>query len=263
VTKFDRDTAVEPLGAGRHGARIDRGWWIVKGPNGGYVAAILVRAMEAELGTATADRQLRSITVHYLAAPPEGPVEVAVTVERAGRGLSTVSARMTAGDRLLAIALAAFAIPYTGADAYEHARMPEADPPGELFVPPDMEGIVPVARNFRMRPSLGPMPLTGAEEAHTGGWLELAEERPIDAALLVALADAWFPAPFPRLARPAAAPTIDLTVHVRARLPLPAQPLLGDFSSSVLRDGFFEEDGALFAADGTLVAQSRQLALLL
>lgn len=263
MTRFDRDTAVEPLGGGRFGATIDRAWWIVKGPNGGYVAAILVRAMEAALGAEAGDRQLRSITVHYLAAPPEGPVEVDVTVERAGRRLSTLSARMTAGDRLLAIGLAAFASPYEGADAYEHARMPDAGDPGELFVPPDMEGVVPVARNFRMRPAIGPMPFARAEEARTGGWLQLAEGREIDAALLVTLADAWFPTPFPRLAGPAAAPTIDLTVHIRSRLPLADQPLLGDFSSSVLRDGFFEEDGVLFTAGGTLVAQSRQLALLL
>jgi acyl-CoA thioesterase len=112
-------------------------------------------------------------------------------------------------------------------------------------------------------PELGPWPFTGSEEPRTGGWLQLAEDRPLDAALVVALADAWFPTAFTRLDGPAAAPTIDLTVHVRAALPLDSQPVLGQFESTTLRDGFFEEDGRLFAADGALLAQSRQLALLL
>ncbi|MGH2978605.1 MAG: acyl-CoA thioesterase, partial [Solirubrobacterales bacterium] len=54
-----------------------------------------------------------------------------------------------------------------------------------------------------------------------------------------------------------------LTVHFRAPLPLPDGLLLGHFNTRLVRDGFFEEDGELWAPDGTLVAQSRQLALLI
>jgi acyl-CoA thioesterase len=61
----------------------------------------------------------------------------------------------------------------------------------------------------------------------------------------------------------APAPTIDLTVHFRSPLPLPDSLLLGRFTSTLVRDGFFEEDGQLWAPDGSLVAQSRQLGLLL
>jgi hypothetical protein len=43
----------------------------------------------------------------------------------------------------------------------------------------------------------------------------------------------------------------------------PEDLYLGIFTSTVARDGFFEEDGVLWAPDGTLVAQSRQLALLI
>jgi acyl-CoA thioesterase len=266
VTRFDRDTAVAPLGAGRYGARMDTAWWIQRGPNGGYVAATIVRAMEAELAAAAGpggvgSRQLRSLTVHYLAAPPEGDVEIAVTIERAGRSLSTLSARMSDGERTLALALAAFASPYPGADAYELAR-PPAEAPDEM-PPAPTDAPMAFARNFRMLPVLGEWPFSSGEEPSTGGWMQLAEDRPLDAALVVALSDAWFPAPFTRLDAPTAAPTIDLTVHVRAALPLDNQPVLGEFSSSTLRDGFFEEDGTMFTADGTLLAQSRQLALLL
>jgi acyl-CoA thioesterase len=246
--------------------RFDGAWWVERGPNGGYVGAALVRAMEAEL--ADPSRQLRSITIHYTAAPHEGEAEVLVRAERTGRRLSTLSARLTAGEKLLALALAAFAEPYTGAAEY-HEAVPNAGPvaaPAQMPEPPGPEHPVPpFSHNFRMLPVAGAMPFGGDPDAEleSGGWLELAEPRPIDAALVVALADSWWPVPFGRLDRVAGAPTIDLTVHVRASVPRDHGPVLGEFRSSVLRDGFFEEDGRLFLPDGTLLAQSRQLALLL
>ena len=78
-------------------------------------------------------------------------------------------------------------------------------------------------------------------------------------------ADAWWPSPLPRLTRPVAAPTIDLTVHFRAPAAAAAiaeEPVLAVFRSSTAADGFFEEDGELWSADGVLLAHSRQLALL-
>ena len=102
-----------------------------------------------------------------------------------------------------------------------------------------------------------------SEQALTGGWLGLREDRAIDAATVAILADAWFPAPWPRLQALAAAPTIDLTLHFRARLPLEGRLLLGRFDSKLVRDGFFDENGELWTPDGELVAQSRQLGLLL
>ena len=80
---------------------------------------------------------------------------------------------------------------------------------------------------------------------------------------MLVLADAWYPAPWPRLKSLAPAPTIELSVLFRAPLPLADSLLLGRFHSTLVRDGFFDEDGVLWAPDGTLVAQSRQLALLI
>jgi hypothetical protein len=70
---FDADTAVTALGAGRYGATLLERWNIAAGPNGGYLAAIIARAM-----TDTVDepgRGLRSLTVHYLARPEFDEVE--------------------------------------------------------------------------------------------------------------------------------------------------------------------------------------------
>src|SRR5690606_36712129 len=105
----------------------------------------------------------------------------------------------------------------------EGAVMPaEAGEPGELHaVPSGTPGVPPVFDNFMARVALGPMPLSGAEEAHTGAWIRPVEPRLMDVALATAVLDVWIPAPYLMLDEAAPAPTLDLTYHYRAPLPLP------------------------------------------
>src|SRR3712207_1234211 len=80
------------------------GDWFVVGPNGGYVASVVLRA----LTQAVPDRPPRSLTVHYAQPGAAGPATVTAGVERAGRSMSFLSARLRQGDALVATALAAF-----------------------------------------------------------------------------------------------------------------------------------------------------------
>jgi acyl-CoA thioesterase len=125
----------------------------------------------------------------------------------------------------------------------------------------------PVSRRWEFRGALGGAPFSGAAEAVTGGWLRLAQPQNADAYVVAAMTDAWFPAVFARLTEPAALPTVDLTVHFRAPLPVagadPAGWTLARFSSRWAHEGFVEEDGELWSPDGVLLAQSRQLALMI
>jgi acyl-CoA thioesterase len=239
---------------------------VVRGPNGGYVAALVLRA----LGLAVADpaRAPRSLTVHYTAPPAEGPAEIETRIERAGRSLTTVSARLRQGDRLLAVALAAFSSSRE-AVSFQDGTMPEVKPPEEC---PAMPGRIPIHARYELRPALGALPFSGAESARVGGWIRLAEgRRPTDALLVAAYADAWPPSFFARLAGDAqvgrGAPTVDLTLHFRAALPRAGdragEYTLVRFRSRYADEGFVEEDGEIWSRDGRLLAQSRQLAVLL
>jgi len=269
MTKFDRDTAVEPVGPGRYRARFDPGWWIVAGPNGGYMAAVILRALSAAVGDPA--RAPRSLTVHYARRPEGHDVEIATRVEREGRSASTVTARVEQGDRLVALAVAAFSKPRPGM-AFQHARPPEvwplerAAPPGV----PTREVELPFHRQLEVRWAIPETPWSGAARARSTAWVRLREPRAVEAPLLALLADALPPAVF-AVARErgglvGAVPTLDLTVHFRAPLPHPGLAddawLLLDFTTRKVADGFLEEDGELWAPDGTLLAQSRQLALL-
>ncbi len=266
-TRFDRDTAVRPVGEGVYEARLDAGWWIVKGPNGGYLAAVLLHAFQQAVGDP--ERAPRSLTVHYLRPPAEGPARVETRIEREGRSLTTATARLLQDGRLQALAVGAFARPRE-ALSFHHARMPEVEPPEAL--PPfggDAKERIPMRRQFEERWAIGALPWSGdGHQALAGGWIRLAEPRPLDAPLVAALTDAWPPAIFSYAEMGAllgGVPTVDLTIHFRGPLPPPgAGPhdwVLTVFRSREASEGFVEEDGEIWSRDGVLLAQSRQLAM--
>ena len=64
------------------------------------------------------------------------------------------------------------------------------------------------------------------------------------------------------MTQPNAVPTIDLTIHFRSDLPLPADYTLMRFETRLSQGGFVEEDGWIWARDGRLIAHSRPVALL-
>lgn len=264
-SRFDTDTAVVPTGNGTYDARIDAGWWIERGPNGGYVAALLTQALMAEV--ADPDRHARSLTVHYLAPAVEGPAQIVVRSERAGRLVHYLTARLSQGDRLLATAQAAFATSSAAGPAFADPSFPDYPRPDTMQPAPEPPGLVAMRERYEFRHVTG-APWDGpGTAAETGGWIRLSEPRPYDDALVAALSDAWYPAIFTRLTERLGVPTIDLTVHLRAVEALhrmqPDDWMAVRFRTTVANEGFLEEDGQLWAPDGTLIAHSRQLALLL
>jgi acyl-CoA thioesterase len=261
MSKFERDTSVTEVGPGVFEGQVNRDWWVVFGPNGGFLAAMVVKAMNATVDDHT--RAPRSLTIHYTRAPAEGPVRITATIERAGRTLTTVSARMEQGGRLIALALAAYSTPRVAAIEFSDAPAPAVPMPEELDPVEPQRDLPPFTRQWEMRPALGVPPFTGHEGSTlTGGWIKPLDPHPIDAALVAQITDAWLPAVFLRLTAPDGVPTIDLTIHFRADLPLPADYVLVSFETRLSAGGFVEEDGLIWSRDGRLIAHSRQLALL-
>jgi acyl-CoA thioesterase len=260
VTAFEEATAVARQGDGRWTATASADWFATRGPNGGYLAAIVLRAMSAEVGDPA--RHPRSLTLHYTRPPAAGEIAVAVTVERTGRRLSTVTARVEQAGKLCVLAVGAFSEDFEFAAEYADPAPPVPHP--EAIEPLSAENaLVPIAQRFVVRPALGSPVFSEADVALTGGWIAFREgDPPLDAYALAMISDAWIPAPFVRTAAPFGAPTVDLTIHFRAPDVLAQWPVLAAFRSRFAHAGFFEEDGEMWSADGRLLAQSRQLALM-
>lgn len=261
MSKFERDTNVDEVDPGVFEGHVNRDWWIVFGPNGGFIAAMVVKAMGAAVDDSS--RHARSLTIHYTAAPREGSVRIHTTVERAGRTLTTVSARMVQEERLIALALGAFSGPRRSSMEFDDLAAPDVPAPEDVPAFEPLPSMPPFSRQWETRPALGGQPWQGGDGAAlTGGWIKPLDDHPVDAALVAQITDAWLPAVFLKLTEPNAVPTIDLTIHFRADLPLPADYVLSRFETRVSYGGFVEEDGWIWSRDGRLIAHSRQLALL-
>ena len=263
MTAFDDDTAVQRVGGSLFTARIDPKWWVIRGPNGGYVPAILQRAMTDTVDNG--ERPARSLTVHFLTPPDVGPVEIHTRIEREGRSLTSTSARLVQGERLVATAVGAFS---AGRESVEYSEAEMPDVPRPEQVPSRLiEGAPPHAEMLDWRPAIGSVDFTAGGDAITGGWFRLREPQLADPVVLTSYADNWYPALFFRTREPVGIPTVDFTMHFRAGLPLPnACPedyYLVVFRAPLSHDGFVVEDGEIWSQDGQLVAQSRQLAVVL
>jgi acyl-CoA thioesterase len=196
-------------------------------------------------------------------------VLIDVVTERAGRSLSTLSARMEQDGSTVALALAAFSVPWGGPEIAE-LTMPAVAPPDAERVPgPAFEGGPQFANHLIVQLRTGSPPFTGSEgPMDIGGWLGLAEPRAIDALSVAFFCDAMVPSPFVRLTEMAMVPTVDLTVHFRTPMPREVDPdpeelCFAQFSTRLIHEGFFEEDGVIWAPDGAVLAQSRQLGIVI
>jgi acyl-CoA thioesterase len=259
---FDAATAVTALGDGRYRARIDEGWDIGGNANGGYLIALAARAIHDMVG-----RPPLSVTAHYLARGRSGPCEITVDVARAGRRTATAIARLRTDVEVILV-LGTFADQLPGGPTIIDSEPPDLPPFPDCVctVPPVPNSGFGARVHVRIRPSDAAFREgRPTETGEVSGWFTFddapPDEQRFDAFGLLQAADAFAPVCFNRSDVPLAwAPTLELTVHVRG-VPAPG-PLRCRFRNTFMQNGLFEEDGEIWDSAGTLVAQSRQLALI-
>jgi hypothetical protein len=265
-SEFDRDTALTPRAPGVYDIDLSAGWTIINAVNGGYLLAVLGRALADALPHADPF----TISAHYLTASQPGPAVVRTETVRTGRTLSTGQASLFQYDeqgreveriRVLASYGDLDSLPD---DVRTTARPPAFPPMDQCFGPSDSPAPVPgsSAITDRLMIKIDPATLGWAVGAPSGkgemrAWFGLADGRDADPLSLLLAVDALPPTAF-ELGISGWVPTVELTVHVRSR-PAPG-PLRVSISTRNLAGGFLEEDAEVWDSEGRLVAQSRQLA---
>ncbi len=257
---LDEATNVVRLSADRFAAELSPRYWGYTAAHGGYLAAVLLRAMTERVGDPT--RHPRSLTVHFLKGPMQGPAEVHTELLRSGGKLTSLSARIVQDGAPTTFAVAAFGAAFEG-ESFQQQGMPEAPPVGMCpRLPPSK---VEIDHRFEHHPCFGGAPFSGASEALIGGYSRFEAARELDALGLTVLCDAWWPALFPTLddkRKAGACPTVDLTIHFRASFPLsdsdPHDFVLVELRTAALSEGYLDESCRIWSKQGQLLAQSVQ-----
>ena len=202
------------------------------------------------------------------AGDPDLPRAAAGSADEGGGGSDatvTASAQLEQNSLPMAVALAAFSPAWPG-EYWTDETPPTAPPPAEISDTGIDRPPLPFLDYWEHRFTRGRV-VDADGPAETEGWIRLAEVEPIDAPVIAAMTDAFPPAVFVRSSTPSPVPTIDLTIHFRAGVPAsgldPELWVLGRFRTRTIVEGFLEENGELWTADGALMAQSRQLAIML
>lgn len=262
LTVTDQDT--------RYLAELSAGWQIGNAINGGLLLSLAGSALRRVLSQGGGHPDPFAISAYYLSPSAPGPAMVHAQALRRGRSVSIgqVSIAQTDVDgheveRLRALATYGDLDEVAG-DVQTSATPPDMPEPGQCIsaaeAPPGFLKHAALLQRLDLR--LDPSTSGWAVGRPSGrgelrGWLRLPDGRQPDAIMVLLAVDALPPVAF-ELGVAGWTPTLELTVHVRAK---PAQGWLKiALSTRNYAGGFMEEDAEVWDSTGRLVAQSRQLA---
>jgi hypothetical protein len=253
------------LEPGLYAHDVPDGWQQGPGAFGGLVIGMLARVAIDFEGDAA--RPLRALQAQVLAPVLPGAAEVRAQLLRRGGALTSVNVQLMQQGQLAATADVVLA----KARVSEGGNWAELSPPAftrwQDVAPVEMprQSIwPPFAQHFEYR-ALPPMALSASPRAEANGWVRAREPGPgCDAALVVALIDAWWPAPFARLTAPRPMTTFGFgfQLFVDPSTLDPAVPLAYRAKNPLGHEGYTLELRELWTGDGRAVAQNQQTFLI-
>lgn len=254
---FDADIAVTRRDDHTFDGHLHSRWTIAGVPNGGYVMAAMIRAAQEM----TDHPDPLTMTAHFLSPTAAGPVELRTEVVKPGRSTSAVAVALIQDGRERVRAL------LTLGNMDERAGPSHSFTPMPVLAGPFVSERSPVMQEFPQnfefevpRSVAGGVLGQPTGDPETGGRISFADGRPHDLLSLPVVADGFAPVAF-NLGHPAWTPTLELTIHFWNH-PAPG-PITAWIRSAIVQDGYHDESADLWDSTGTLVARSRQLALIL
>lgn len=262
MSQYDDETAVEQIDDHRWRGRVSAAWNIGDNPNGGYLLSIATGALQA----AVSHPDPLSITTHYLrpgVANAECDIDVALI--RTGRTLTTARAQLIQEGKTRLEVLAAFSdlTQPAGVDAKITLPPPEMPAPDDCVQrSAETQGVhLPILDRLDTRLDPACAVPGASSSAMIQGLIRFTDGRTSDPRSLLLFTDSFPPSVLPLLGSIGWVPTLELTVHVRSR-PAPGW-ITAQLRTDDLQNGRMVETGALWDSEGKLVAQCRQIGLVM
>jgi hypothetical protein len=267
---FSDAMALRPLGDGAYAGELNKYWTIGPKLHGGVMLSLCAAAAAEALGGEVTPV---AVSVNYLSAPNPGELRLETFIRKRGRTVSVVDVELIGGERTGVHAVVTLGEP-------EHLAPPllslnpvvslmSPEPPAEVeSIGPghSMYGTVNYWEGCDVRPLMSTVPDGGADARSTNGtsrepriqyWVRPRGMAP-DILFALMCGDIAVPTAF-AVGRRGWAPTVQLTAYVRG---LPTDGWLRVLSTTTqIGQDWFDEDAIVVDADGGIIVQTRQLAL--
>jgi len=259
---LEKDTRVSGSD-GRYTIELSEDWRLL-GPNGGYMAAVALRAA----GMEAAIRRPASISCHFISQPRFASADLTVTAHQRGRRAESFHVTMLQDGRPVLQAIIRTAVEGSGVE-HDVTRMPEVPPPSALkpFLhhwEGPLDDTITFWQNIDSR-IVYPERINPVDQSFPPTVVEWYRFQPtptfsdpfVDACRMVILMDTFtWPAganPHPREARQVIGVNLDVVAwfhHSGSDAPW----LLCDYESPIARAGLVGGHGRVWSEDGRLLA---------
>ena len=255
--QFDQDIlfkAGEPFSFSGH---VTENWSINGIPDGGYLMAILAKAMmyHSEM------KSTPIITANFLSRCEPGGADVWIEKMSTSRQFIRLQARLSQKGKEKIRAFGTFA------DENKERMVENCETSGSDIA--ELEKCIPIPEvpnytlfrqmDIRLDPGCeGWMSGKLADRSESKGWIKFKKNRPFDIVSILLIADSFPPAVLSSQGMVAWVPTIELSVNIRH---IPTTDWLKcSFRTCFISCGLLEEDGVIWDQKGELIAISRQIA---
>lgn len=257
---LDDSLRLEALGNDEFRSQTDERYWNMKGPYGGWIAALMVKAVLS--GLEDARFEPIALTVDFMKAPQEGALVLRRYCDRAGRTAAFWRVVLDMPDGTPCARAVVTLAPHRDTLVFSEPRMPQV-PPAEA-VETFNARMLPInwAKLYETRPIKGKMGDV-TSDAHSLVWTRDADGRPLDYLSVTAIADSPFPRLFLATGRPSNISTVSMTVYFHST----AAEFASIGNDSILLDarcersagGFYDQHTRMHAPGGELIAVSQQM----
>jgi acyl-CoA thioesterase len=255
--QFDQDTLLAPDDLFSFSGHISENWSINGVPDGGYLMAILAKAMMHHCEM----RLTPIITANYLNRCEPGEARILIEKMAASKQFERFQANLHQNGKEKIRAFGTFASENIDCvlERYEVSELKVAELAKCVPVPelPDFTLFSQV--DIRLDPiCTGWASGEFSENSEIMGWIKFKNDRPFDILSILLVADSIPPAVLTSQGMVAWVPTIEFSVNIR-NIPT-TQWLKCIFRTRFITCGLLEEDGEIWDETGQLIAISRQIA---
>ena len=232
--------------------------WSINGiPNGGYIMAVMTRAMMSET-----DKQATPIlTASFINRCSPGPIDLQTEVVSRSRGFDRIASRLMQDGTERVRMMGTFAAASTECrmTRYEKPPLQLASRASCVTLPAFPKYTLYDRMEIRFDPECtGWMNGSPCERSELKGWIRFRDDRPLDLEAVILMADSFPPPVFATQGPVAWVPTLEMTVNVRN--PPQGTWLKAAFRTRFVTCGLLESDGELWDEADQLIAISRQIA---